>query len=64
VSLRPCPFGLGLAREFGSVVCGIHRGLVEGALEGLGEPRLVVTLRPFVAPDRCLLEWGEVHGGR
>jgi predicted ArsR family transcriptional regulator len=64
VSLRPCPFGLGLAREFGSVVCGIHRGLVEGALEGLGEPRPVVTLRPFVAPDRCLLEWGEVHGGR
>ncbi len=52
VSLSHCPF-LELARTHEAVVCGIHRGLLRGAVEGLGETGTVVSLEPFVDPHHC-----------
>ncbi len=52
LTLVDCPF-LPLAAEHTDVVCGIHRGLLRGAMEALGEPDTEVALRPFVAPRTC-----------
>lgn len=52
IDLVDCPF-LDLARANPEVVCGIHRGLLAGVLERLGEERAEVLLRPFVGPSLC-----------
>jgi predicted ArsR family transcriptional regulator len=52
LTLVDCPF-LALAAEHTDVVCGIHRGLLRGAMEALGEPDTEVALHPFVAPRTC-----------
>lgn len=52
ITLRDCPF-LDLARESPEVVCGVHRGLLKGALEIAGEGEAGVSLHPFVAPATC-----------
>lgn len=51
--LTNCPF-LALARDRPEVVCGVHRGLIRGALEALGETDLSVSLEPFVGPTECV----------
>ncbi|WP_066896704.1 helix-turn-helix transcriptional regulator [Mycolicibacterium houstonense] len=55
--LRHCPF-LELAQTRASVVCPIHLGLMQGALERWqtpGRPQLTVgRLEAFVEPDLCL----------
>jgi hypothetical protein len=35
-------------------VCGVHRGLLRGTLESLGEHETEVSLRPLVEPRVCL----------
>lgn len=50
--LAGCPF-MGLAKDRPEVVCGVHRGLIRGALEALGEPDAEVALHPFVEPRVC-----------
>jgi hypothetical protein len=40
------------------VVCGIHLGLIRGALEQLGAPEDAVRLVPFVTPTLCVVEIG------
>lgn len=52
VLLHQCPFGA-LAHERGDVVCGVHLGLMRGALRELGAPLDAVVLEPFVAPGLC-----------
>ncbi|MGD8199251.1 helix-turn-helix transcriptional regulator [Ornithinimicrobium sp. W1679] len=52
LTLRDCPF-LDLARIHPEVVCGVHRGLLRGALEAAGEQDAGVSLRPFVGPTTC-----------
>jgi predicted ArsR family transcriptional regulator len=52
INLAHCPF-LDLARKNPAVVCGIHRGLIAGAMERLGEEEADVSLEPFVAPFLC-----------
>ncbi len=52
ITLSHCPF-LDLAQKHPAVVCGIHRGLISGALERLGEPQAQVSLEPFVGPQLC-----------
>jgi len=52
LDLRHCPFRE-LAREHEDVVCGIHRGLLRGVMQQLGEPDVHVALEPFVEPDLC-----------
>lgn len=53
VTLARCPF-IDLARDNPAVVCGIHRGLITGALEQFGENQIEVGLQPFVEPTLCL----------
>lgn len=53
VGLRHCPF-LELAETGGSVVCPIHLGLMQGALETWAAPVSVDRLDAFVEPDLCL----------
>ncbi len=53
LTLLDCPF-LPLATEHADVVCGIHRGLLRGAMEAAGEPDTEVALQPLVGPRTCL----------
>ncbi|WP_420872411.1 helix-turn-helix transcriptional regulator [Mycobacterium shigaense] len=53
VGLRHCPF-LELAEHRSSVVCPIHLGLMQGALETWQAPIAVERLDAFVEPDLCL----------
>lgn len=53
VGLRHCPF-LELAETRTAVVCPIHLGLMQGALETWGAPVSVDRLEAFVEPDLCL----------
>jgi predicted ArsR family transcriptional regulator len=53
VGLRHCPF-LELAETRTSVVCPIHLGLMQGALETWQAPVTVDRLDAFAEPDLCL----------
>ncbi|GBG38224.1 helix-turn-helix transcriptional regulator [Mycobacterium montefiorense] len=53
VGLRHCPF-LELAETRASVVCPVHLGLMQGALESWGSPVAVERLDTFVEPDLCV----------
>ncbi len=50
--LTDCPF-LALAEHRPEVVCAVHRGLLRGAFDAVGETDTKVHLRPFVAPGQC-----------
>lgn len=52
LTLHDCPF-LPLAASHPDVVCGVHRGLLRGALDAVGEPGAKVSLRPFTGPNTC-----------
>lgn len=53
VGLRHCPF-LELAETQKSVVCPIHLGLMQGALETWEAPVAIGRLDAFIEPDLCL----------
>lgn len=53
VALHDCPF-LPLAQDNAAVVCGIHRGLIRGVMESLGEHSTDIGLTPFVTPHLCV----------
>ena len=53
VGLRHCPF-LELVEGRSSVVCPIHLGLMQGALDAWDAPVTVDRLDAFVEPDLCL----------
>jgi predicted ArsR family transcriptional regulator len=53
ITMCSCPFRE-LAMRYERVVCALHRGLIRGALEGMGAPLEIEELRPWVAPDRCV----------
>lgn len=55
-----CPFE-DLARVHPQVVCAVHRGLMEGALDGLRQGPVDVELEPFVTPTACRVRLA--HGG-
>lgn len=54
VRLTRCPL-LEAAHKYTDVVCGVHRGLAEGALEEYGAPSDGVRLLPFAEPGACRL---------
>lgn len=54
IALTDCPFRE-LARANPEVVCGIHRGLVLGALHQVGEDDVDLAVVPFVGPTLCHL---------
>lgn len=53
IEISSCPF-LPLAQSNPEVACGVHRGLMRGTLDRLGEPDAELSLVPFVDPNRCL----------
>jgi predicted ArsR family transcriptional regulator len=54
VALRSCPF-LDLALANPDVVCGVHQGVIGGALGALGASAADASLEPFAAPGACLV---------
>jgi predicted ArsR family transcriptional regulator len=57
VVLHRCPL-LQAAHRFPDVVCTVHLGLVQAALEGNGSPSEGTALTPFSAPGECRLRLG------
>lgn len=53
IGLRHCPF-LEVATSSPGVVCPIHLGLMQGALEEWESPVTIDRLEEFVEPDLCL----------
>ena len=53
IGLRNCPF-LELASTEPQIVCLIHLGLMQGALDAWQSPVTVDRLSPFVEPDLCV----------
>lgn len=58
VCMRRCPFH-DLAETNPEIICAIHRGMIDGALEELGSSLRVGTLDVFPEPDLCLVELEE-----
>jgi predicted ArsR family transcriptional regulator len=54
VALRSCPF-LDLALANPDVVCGVHLGVIGGALGAMGASAADTDLQPFAAPGVCLV---------
>lgn len=52
ILLRDCPF-LALAKDQPHLVCGVHRGLLRGALDALGEETAALDLEPLVDHRTC-----------
>jgi predicted ArsR family transcriptional regulator len=52
IDLTRCPY-LAVAEEHPEVVCGIHLGLLRGALDAAGAPGVDVSLVPFATPTTC-----------
>jgi predicted ArsR family transcriptional regulator len=58
IAMRRCPFA-DVARESPAVVCGIHRGLVQGVLEETESPLALRDLQVFPRPGVCVLRLGD-----
>lgn len=54
IEVHQCPF-YDIAREHTDVVCAVHLGLIQGALDQMQAPPMTVRLQPFVRPDLCLV---------
>lgn len=54
IALRTCPL-LELAEEMPEVICQVHQGLIEGALDQAGASDVGAELLPFAEPGACRL---------
>lgn len=52
ILMRDCPF-LALAKDQPQTVCGVHRGLLRGALDALGEESADLDLEPLIDQRTC-----------
>lgn len=52
ILLRDCPF-LAVAKDQPHLVCGVHRGLLRGALDALGEGSVELDLIPMIDRRTC-----------
>ena len=57
IEMRRCPF-YALAAETPGVVCPLHRGVIDGALQHAGSARSVARLDRFVEPGLCVAHLG------
>lgn len=57
IRLRHCPF-LELAEGHGELICPLHLGLIQGALDRLDAPLTATRLEPFAEPDSCYAHLG------
>ncbi|KAA8957058.1 helix-turn-helix domain-containing protein [Mycobacterium sp.] len=60
IGLRHCPF-LELAETRPGVVCSIHLGIMQGALQRWTAPVAVERLEEFAEPDLCLVHLGRAR---
>jgi predicted ArsR family transcriptional regulator len=51
--MHRCPFRE-LAERYPHVVCSLHAGLIDGALEELGAPVGLGSLEPWASPSTCI----------
>jgi predicted ArsR family transcriptional regulator len=58
--LHHCPF-LEVAGEHPEIVCSVHLGLIQGALEGLRAPVAATGLTPWATPSTCVASIGPVQ---
>jgi predicted ArsR family transcriptional regulator len=66
IAMHRCPF-LDLVlvdSAHAAVVCGLHRGVVAGGLDGMGSPAELETFKPFATPTTCLVGLGPRRGSR
>lgn len=61
IALRHCPF-LELAQQRTDVVCPVHLGMMQGALEAWSSDVTATRLDPFVEPDLCVAHLDAVRG--
>ena len=57
IEMRRCPF-YALAEGAPQVICTLHHGIVDGALEEAGSGQSVDRLDPFVEPGLCIAHLG------
>jgi predicted ArsR family transcriptional regulator len=57
VEMHHCPFHQ-VAQQHSDVVCGLHHGLMQGALSQLGSATRATRLEPFATPRMCLAHLG------
>jgi predicted ArsR family transcriptional regulator len=57
VEMHHCPFHQ-VAQQHSDVVCGLHLGLMQGALQQLGSVLHATRLQPFATPRMCLAHLG------
>ncbi len=62
ILLRRCPF-LDVARRHQDVVCSVHLGIMQGALQTLGAPLEAEALEPFVQPSLCVAHITQAAAG-
>ena len=62
IHMRRCPFHE-LAETNPEIVCGVHLGLMAGALEELGSDLEVEALDVFVRPDLCIARTARRRSG-
>jgi predicted ArsR family transcriptional regulator len=62
IELHACPF-YDVARERPDVVCAVHLGLIQGALDQMQAPPVALRLEPFVRPDLCLVHISPASAG-
>ena len=55
IEMRRCPF-YALADAAPQVVCSLHHGIIDGALEASASGREVARLEPFVEPTLCVAQ--------
>jgi predicted ArsR family transcriptional regulator len=63
IRLRHCPFRE-VAERHTDVVCAVHLGLMQGALEELHAPIRATALEPLVTPDLCIARLRETPPAR
>lgn len=62
VALRTCPL-LEIATQMPDVICQVHLGLVQGAMDEYGAPEVDVQLHAFNEPGACRLHLREAAEG-
>lgn len=58
IRLHHCPFRE-VAQKHADIVCGLHLGLMQGALSELRAPLQATSLEPFVTPQLCVAQLGK-----
>ena len=57
IEMHRCPFAA-LAEESPEVICTLHRGIIDGALEAADRGAQVDRLEPFAEPGLCVARLG------